>query len=283
MSKRELSETSAAAHPAQSGHAGLLAPEEPAPIRIVNAGGKAPVLLVCDHASRFVPKALGGTLGLDEADMSRHIAWDIGIATVSEELARRLDAPLILSNFSRLVIDPNRTPGIDSSIPTESDGVAIPRNVEMTGEERAAREATFFRPYHAAIARLIEAKLAASGKDGGQDPAFVSMHSFTPMIGGQQRPWQVGILWNEDPRLPVPLMQAFRARGLTVGDNEPYTGRDHHGYTIHSHAEPRGLVNALIELRQDLIDTHAGALEMADTTEAALREAFEAAGVAAAA
>lgn len=272
MSKRELNETREAARLA------LLAPDEPSPIRIVNAGGSSPVLLVCDHASRFVPRALGGTLGLDEADMSRHIAYDIGIAAVSEELSRRLDAPLILSSFSRLVIDPNRTPGIASSIPGESDGIAIPRNLEMAEGEAAAREATFFRPYHAAIARLIEAKIAA-----GEEPAFVSMHSFTPMFGGAQRPWQVGILWNQDPRLPVPLMQAYRARGLTVGDNEPYTGRDYHGYTIHSHAEPRGLVNALIELRQDLIDTQSGALEMAELTEAALREAFAAAGVAAAA
>lgn len=268
MSKRELKQESRAVP-------GLLAPDEPGPIRIVNPGGRAPVVLVCDHASRFVPRSLGGNLGLDEADLSRHIAYDIGIAGVAETLARRLDAPLVLSHFSRLVIDPNRTLGLDSSIPAESDGVAIPRNLELGDAERAARAASFFTPYHAAIARMIEAKLAAD-----QTPAFVSLHSFTPMIGGQQRPWQVGILWNEDPRLPLPLMEAFRARGLTVGDNEPYTGRDNHGYTIHTHAEPRGLPNALIELRQDLIDTPAGVAEMADCVESALGEAFAAAGVA---
>lgn len=271
MSKRELKADSVAAP-------GLLAPDEPGPIRVVNPDGAAPIVLVCDHASRFVPRALGGNLGLDEADLSRHIAYDIGIAGVAESLARRLDAPLVLSHFSRLVIDPNRTLGLPSSIPAESDGVAIPGNLELTDSGREARAATFFRPYHAAIARMIEAKLAS-----GPEPAFVSMHSFTPMFGGQQRPWQVGILWNEDPRLPLPLMEAFRARGLTVGDNEPYTGRDNHGYTIHTHAEPRGLPNALIELRQDLIDTPAGALEMTDCVEGALGEAFAAAGVAAAA
>jgi predicted N-formylglutamate amidohydrolase len=271
MSKRDQT-TDAVAAP------GLLAPDEPAPLRIVNPEGRAPVLLVCDHASRFVPRALGGSLGLDEADLSRHIAYDIGISDVALALARRLDAPLVLSNFSRLVIDPNRTLGLPSSIPAESDGIAIPRNLELSDSEREARAASFFRPYHAAVARMIEAKLAM-----GAEPAFVSLHSFTPMIAGRQRPWQVGILWNRDPRLPAPLMEAFRARGLTVGDNEPYTGRDHHGYTIHYHAEPRGLVNALIELRQDLIDTPAGVAEMTDCVEGALGEAFAAAGVAAAA
>lgn len=276
MSKRDQKSDSVAAP-------GLLAPDEPAPIRIVNPEGKAPILLVCDHASRFVPRSLGGNLGLDEADLSRHIAWDIGIAQVAEALAPRLDAPLVLSNFSRLVIDPNRTLGLGSSIPPESDGVAIPGNQELSEGEREARAASFFRPYHRAVARMIEAKIAATGEIGGPEPAFVSLHSFTPMIAGRQRPWQVGILWNEDPRLPLPLMQAFRARGLTVGDNEPYTGRDHHGYTIHSHAEPRGLINALIELRQDLIDTPAGVAEMTDCVEGALAEALRAAGVAAAA
>ncbi len=272
MSKRELKDSLAP-------HGGLLAPDEPGPLRIVNASGQAPVVLVCDHASRFVPRGLGGNLGLDEADMSRHIAYDIGIAQVAELLARRLDAPLVLSHYSRLIIDPNRQLGLDSSIPAESDGVAIPRNRNLGAREREARAATFFTPYHGAIARIVEAKLATAGKQGGQDPVFVSLHSFTPMIGGQQRPWQVGILWNQDARLPVPLMEAFRARGLTVGDNEPYTGRDNHGYTINVHAEARGLANALIELRQDLIDTPAGVLEMTDCVEAALDEAFAAAGL----
>ena len=271
MSKRELKSE-------QGALPGLLAPDEPAPVEIVNPEGKAPILLVCDHASRFVPRALGGNLGLDEADLSRHIAYDIGIAEVSRALARRLDAPLVLSTFSRLVIDPNRTLGLPSSIPPESDGVAIPLNQDLGEAEREARAATFFRPYHATVARMIEAKIA-----GGQEPSFVSLHSFTPMIAGRQRPWQVGILWNEAPRIAVPLMEAVRARGLTVGDNDPYTGRDHHGYKVHSHAEPRGLVHALIELRQDLIDTPAGVAEMTDCVEGALGEAFAAAGVAAAA
>jgi len=110
---------------------------------------------------------------------------------------------------------------------------------------------------------MLEAMIGR-GAASGQAPAIVSMHSFTPVMKGVERPWEIGILWNRDERLPVPLMARLRARGLTVGDNEPYSGRDNHGYTLHIHAEPRGLANVLIEVRQDLIDTHHGAAEWAD-------------------
>jgi predicted N-formylglutamate amidohydrolase len=240
----------------------LLAPDEPPPFEVYNEAGAAPVLLVCDHASRFVPRALGG-LGLGEMELRRHIAWDIGIAEVTRTLADRLGAPAVLSHFSRLIIDPNR--GLDdlTLIPQLSDGVIVPANRDLSAAASQARIATFHQAYHGAIIRTLEAMIGR-GAESRQAPAIVSMHSFTPVMKGVERPWQIGILWNRDGRLPVPLMARLRARGLIVGDNEPYSGRDNHGYTLHVHAEPRGLANVLIEVRQDLIDTHHGAAEWAE-------------------
>jgi predicted N-formylglutamate amidohydrolase len=232
-----------------------LAPDESPPFEIVNAEGRNPVLLVCDHATRFLPRAYG-TLGLSEAELSRHIAWDIGAAEVTRGLSARLDAPAVLSRFSRLVIDPNRAYDDPTLIPQLSDGVVIPANRDLPPGAAQARIEAFHKPYHDAIDRVLD-RLGARGPA----PAMISMHSFTPVIKGVERPWHVGILWNQDPRLPVPLMAALRAKGLVVGDNEPYSGRDCHGHTLHARAEPRGLANALIEVRQDLIDTHHGAAE----------------------
>ncbi len=233
--------------------AALLADDEPAPVELVNPKGSAPVLLVCDHATRFIPRALD-SLGLDEALLSRHIAWDIGIADVTRRLAAHLDAPAVLSHFSRLIIDPNRALDDPTSIPEISDGVIIPGNRGLTPAAVAARFETFFRPYHEAIADRLDRML-----EHGPAPALVSMHSFTPVMNSEERPWKIGILWNKDPRLPAPLINRFRALGVPVGDNQPYSGQDNHGYTQHRHADARGLANALIEVRQDLIDTHHGA------------------------
>ena len=211
-----------------------------------------------------MPRALGN-LGLDAAQLARHIAWDIGAAEATRELARLLDASALLSGFSRLVIDPNRIAEGPGLIPEISDGIPVPGNRDLTPDQRRQRYETFHQVYHRAVAAELDA-LAARGPG----PAVVSMHSFTPVMVGQERPWQVGILWNRDGRLPLPLMARLRAEGLVVGDNEPYTGRDFHGYTIHTHAEPRRLANVLIELRQDLIDTHHGAAEWAGRIARAL-------------
>ncbi|GAB4374887.1 MAG: N-formylglutamate amidohydrolase [Kiloniellaceae bacterium] len=253
-----------AGSPADAQKSGLLAPDEPRPFELFNGAGAAPVLLLCDHATRFIPRALK-SLGLDEAALTRHIAWDIGIAEVTRHLARKLDAPAVLSHFSRLIVDPNRQLDNPTLMPEISDGTVVPGNRDLTEAERAARVETFFRPYHAAIAGQLDAMMAA-----GRTPVLISMHSFTPIMHGLQRPWQIGILWNRDPRLPKPLMARLRADGLTVGDNEPYSGADGHGYTQHSHGDRRGLANVLIEVRQDLIDTQHGAAAWAERLAGAL-------------
>lgn len=246
--------------------AALLGPDDPPPFTIRRPAGRAPVLLACDHAGRAVPRALD-RLGLDEAALSRHIAWDIGAAAVTRLLAAALDAPAVLGGFSRLVIDCNRDPADPTSIPTVSDGVTIPRNHALSAADRAARAAAIFRPYHAAIAARLDEALAE-----GIVPAFIAIHSFTPAMSGVARPWHVGVLWDEDPRLPVPLLEALRAEpGLVVGDNQPYSAREPAGYTVRRHAERRGLAHVAVELRQDLVADAAGAAEWAGRLAAALR------------
>lgn len=236
----------------------LLAPGEPGPVRILNPGAATPVLLVCDHASNFIPRGLAD-LGLDHVALGRHVAWDIGAAEVTERLAQQLEATAILSHFSRLIVDPNRDPADPSSMPERSDDVAIPANRALPAAERERRLATFFRPYQAALTAEFARRHAR-----GEITALLSIHSFTPVMAGFVRPWEVGVLWNEDGRIALPLMEMLRQQGIAVGDNEPYSGRDHHGYTTHTHADAAGLPNVLLEIRQDLIDTHRGAVQWAD-------------------
>ena len=236
----------------------LLGPGDPPAAEIVNPAGGTPLLFLCDHASNAIPEALA-RLGLDESILRLHVAWDIGAAEVARRLAARFDAPLVLSGYSRLVVDCNRRPGHPASIPAESDGVTIPGNRRLDDDAVERRRAACFQPYHDAIDRML-AGFAARGVV----PAVLSVHSFTPVFGGATRPWHAGVLWNRDPRIPTPLLAALRADPrIVVGDNEPYDARDDHGYSMKRHAEAAGLPHALIEIRQDLIDTRHGAEDWA--------------------
>jgi predicted N-formylglutamate amidohydrolase len=243
----------------------ILGADDPPPVERARDEGAAAVLLTCDHASNAVPRSLAG-LGLGAAELGRHIGWDIGAANVTRRLAALLDAPAILAGYSRLVIDCNRDPGDRSSIPETSDNVPIPGNLGLDEEARAARRREIFAPYHAASETWTADRLAR-----GTVPALVSVHSFTPVMGGTARPWHVGILWDSDPRIPQPLLAALKAdRTLVVGDNEPYSAREPQGYTVRHHAALRGLPHVAIELRQDLIADDAGARRWADILAAAL-------------
>ena len=222
-------------------------------------------MLTCDHASAAIPAALAG-LGLAAGAVQEHIGWDIGAAEATRRLAPLLDAPAVLSGFSRLVVDCNRDLDDPSSMPEISDGIAVPGNRNLSPQARATRVAACFAPYHAAIAARLDAFLAA-----GIVPALVSIHSFTPAMNGVARPWHIGILWNQDPRLALPLLAALRADAtLTVGDNEPYSAREPAGYTVRHHAEARGLPHVAIELRQDLVANAEGAGAWAQRLAAAL-------------
>jgi len=209
------------------------------------------LLLCCDHASHHVPPALG-QLGLPPEELTRHIGWDIGAAAVAQGLSRRLKATAVLSGVSRLVIDCNRPLGHPTSICAESDGTLVPGNQALSAEDRAGR-AAWYHPYHAALAGQLDRLEQAGGV-----AALIAIHSFTPHMGGNARPWHVGVLWNRDPRLAVPLIEALRRRGdLVVGDNEPYSGRLAN-HTVDTHGGAQGRPHVSIEIRQDLLAAAAG-------------------------
>lgn len=226
----------------------LLAAGEVAPVTVHNAQGTSPFLLVADHAGNAMPRALG-RLGIAPAECERHIAWDIGIAGLGRLLADALDAILIQQNYSRLVIDCNRPPGSPTSIPQISEHTPIPGNVGLSETDRAARARAIFWPYHVRIAAELDRR-----KEADRLSILIALHSFTPVFKGVARSWQVGVLYNRDPRLSHRLMALLKAEnGLVVGDNEPYSVSDATDYTIPVHSERRGLHHALIEIRQDLL------------------------------
>jgi len=233
----------------------------------------APLVFLCDHASNAVP-ARYGDLGLGAEQFARHIAWDIGAGALTRALAAAFGAPAFLGRWSRLLVDLNRGAEDPTIVMRLSDGAIIPGNAGADAAEIAERIARYHRPYHRAIAAAIDASLGA-----GTAPTLVSMHSFTPAWKGDPRPWHVGILWDRDPRLAVPLLEAFRAEpGLVVGDNEPYHGALEDD-TMWTHGTQRGLPHALIEIRQDLIETAAGVARMTDIVGRALRRALAQAGL----
>lgn len=214
------------------------------------AGG---LVILCDHASNAIPDEYE-RLGLPEAELQRHIAYDIGAAEVTVRLAALTGAPAVMSTFSRLVIDPNRGPDDPTLVMKLSDGAIVQGNARADDAEVERRLERFYRPYDHAVGAVIDAALAR-----GRPPAILSIHSFTPAWKGVPRPWHVTVLWDADPRLPIPLLGALAAPGdVVVGDNEPYDGALA-GDTVNRHATRRGLANALIEVRQDLIADAAGA------------------------
>lgn len=212
-------------------------------------------IFLCDHAESRLPAAYG-SLGLPPAEFERHIAYDPGARAVTVGLAERLGAPAVMTTFSRLLIDPNRSEDDPTLIMRLSDGAIVPGNHRVDAAERARRLERYYAPYHAEIERTIERSLAT-----GVVPVLVSVHSFTPVWRGRGRPWQIGILWDADPRLARPLVEKLSEDpDLVVGDNEPYSGaliRD----TMYRHGTGRGLAHGLLELRQDLIGHEAGASE----------------------
>ena len=228
----------------------LLATDDPPPFSVVNEKGRAPLLLLCDHASKAVPKALRD-LGISEAELSRHIGWDIGGLDAAIALSEALDAPLVASGYSRLVIDCNRWPGGEGSTPEVSDDTVVPANRRLTKEQVEARAEACFWPYHREVDRLLDDMTA-----GGRDVCLLVMHSFTPVMKGFVRPWHVGVLWNDDPRLPAPLLAELRRDAqLVVGDNEPYSARASYEYTLNAHARSRAIPHCSLEVRQDLMST----------------------------
>ena len=236
------------------------------PYRSIEGDLRTGILILCDHAENTIPDSYAN-LGLRSGDLNRHIAYDLGAAPVAERLAELLSAPALLSRFSRLLIDPNRGLDDPTLIMQISDGLVVPGNAALDEAAIAARVARYYTPYHQAIERAIDAGIAA-----GKPPVVVSVHSFTQAWKGVPRPWSVGVLWDKDPRLALPLLECLRTiPGILVGDNAPYTGQLK-GDTLYRHGTRRGLAHALIEVRQDLILGPEGHAEWATRLAEVLRK-----------
>jgi predicted N-formylglutamate amidohydrolase len=231
--------------------------EEFPPFEVINPTGSSSLLIACDHADNRIPGHLAG-LGLDAEYLERHIAYDIGAMQVAKRLSDVFDAPLLLATCSRLVIDLNRHLHDPSSILEESDGVVIPGNLNLNDEMRNYRIERYFDPYHMQYQEMVTGQIAKHER-----PIILSVHSFTPTMNGRARPWEIGVLWDQDEVLAMQLIESLqKVTGFNIGDNKPYHATDPHGYAQVTHAHERGVEFALLEIRQDLISDSDGQAEI---------------------
>lgn len=236
-------------------------------VRLTNGGGRGIYVLTCDHASNFMPPEFDH-LGLPPAEFDRHIAWDPGALGVARGMAEALDATLIETCISRLVLDCNRPLDAPDLILPVSETTSIPGNQDLSREEREARIARCWQPFHNMVDAVIEERLAR-----GLETRLVSIHSFNPIYKGIDRPWQVGVIHDDDTRLAQPLISALsHVVGLNVGDNQPYSPADRVYFTLERHARSRGLPCAMIEIRNDEIADAAGEQKWAELLSALLAQ-----------
>lgn len=225
----------------------LLGPEDKAPFYVLNEDSALPYIIVCEHAGRNVPQSLDN-LGLDDEDFNCHYAVDLGAKEMTEALSVELGAMTVVANYSRLVVDLNRRSDHAAAFPTSAEGKDVPVNVAMTEEGRQARLDEIYTPFHSRIREWIDAKI-----ESGIVPAIISIHSYTPVFFGVPRPWEIGILWAQDKRMPGPFINYFKDKGYVVGDNEPYDARILRGGTMEIHGDGRKIPNLLVEYRNDLL------------------------------
>lgn len=236
----------------------LLSVDEPGPFKVLNPLCEQPILLVCDHASCRFPASLGD-MGLDPFARRCHLAVDIGAGPLTEQLAASLGVTSVLAQYSRLIIDCNRELMDPGAFLQFGDGVLIPGNRALSQADKDLRAEAIYWPYHNAISQQIQ-RLT----DIGAAPAFVTVHSFTPVMDGVARPWQMGVLWDTDTSLRDIFLEGFRAAGYVVGDNEPYSGKAPQDFTIDHHAQAAGIPHVGIEIRQDMIDSDDGVKMIAE-------------------
>ena len=223
------------------------------PVVAENPAGAGPFVILCDHASNRIPEAYQ-SFGFAEEALQTHIAWDPGALAVARLLSTKLDAPLLWPDVSRLIIDCNRAADASSLIVIESEGRPVPANRGLSEEERSRRLANIHAPYHAAIDTCLARRMA-----DGRPTALIAIHSFTPVYFGKARPWQIGILFDDDRRLADFLIRELKTdKALSIGINQPYSPADGVYYTLSRHASPRGLPAVMIEIRNDEISGEAG-------------------------
>ena len=232
--------------------------------RVENPEGSSSVLLVCEHASADMPSEFH-SLGLDEDALQSHIAWDPGALRCARSMSQRLDASLVYSTVSRLIYDCNRPPEAASAMPERSEDTQVPGNARLTNAQRQARTAQFYRPFESLLTRTLNAR--------DHRTAIVTIHSFTPVYRGQNRSVEIGILHDDDSRLADAMIDV--AAGYDVQRNAPYGPGDGVTHTLRHHALPRGLLNVMIEIRNDLIATPEQCEQMGNVLADWLREAMK--------
>ena len=243
----------------------LLEADEAHPAELINEMGASPFVLICEHASNLLPRNLG-LLGLGEADLMRHIAYDIGSASTARMLSRLLDAPLILQRYSRLAYDCNRPPENLGAIPERSEIFEVPGNKNLSAADKLARVTEIARPFHAAIENHLDMRAA-----NGQRAIAVSIHSFTKTYNGKDRAVELGLLFDRDAWLANQLVKSYP--DLNVQLNEPYGPKDGVLHLMNLHAAPRGLHHLMIEIRNDLIETERGQQQWAQRLSVPLMKA----------
>ncbi|MGR6468911.1 N-formylglutamate amidohydrolase [Rhizobium sp. PAMB 3182] len=253
-------------------HAGLLARSEGDPVGVVNPGGAGDILIVCEHASSRLPASVGD-LGLTDEVLKSHVAWDPGALAVAERLSVAFDAPLVYQQFSRLVYDCNRPPESPGAMPEVSEIYDIPGNRNLSEQERNARVEALYLPFHSRVEDVIAAREAAA-----RGTVLVTMHSFTPVYFGKQREVEIGILHDDDARLADRMLSACTDADspYRVRRNEPYGPADGVTHTLNLHAKARGMLNVMIEVRNDLIADAAGQDKAAGFLEDLLKQALQA-------
>lgn len=244
--------------------------DEPAPVVVENPHGAGRVLLVCEHASHTLP-ARYGTLGLGEDVLKSHIAWDPGALAVARLLSQSLDATLIYQNYSRLIYDCNRPPESASAMPVISEIYNIPGNLALDDAERFARTAALYIPFQSGVRDLIDDRAEA-----GVETVVVTVHSYTPVYHGKQREVEIGLLHDADARLVDAMLEHTKASNFRVERNEPYGPQDGVTHTLRLHALPFGLLNVMIEVRNDLIENEEGQRAAADFLSGLLKKAIAA-------
>ncbi|MCR6499991.1 N-formylglutamate amidohydrolase [Shinella sp. CPCC 101442] len=251
---------------------GILTGEEGDPVALENASARGRVILVCEHASRLLPKSLG-TLGLSQEALASHIAWDPGALAVARRMAKSLDAALIFQRFSRLVYDCNRPPESPAAMPEKSEVFDVPGNAGLDQAARDARTEALYLPFRETLAQLVKGRVAE-----GRAPVLVTMHSFTPVYFGKPREVEIGILHDADTRIADGMLAAAKTAGLyMVRRNEPYGPEDGVTHTLREHGLANGLPNVMIEVRNDLIRDEVGQGVVADYLAGLLSESLPAA------
>ena len=228
-------------------------------VEVLNPAGESPVVLVCEHASSFIPPELQD-LGLASADRLSHAAWDPGALAVARRMAERLDAKLVASNVSRLVYDCNRPPSAPDAMPARSELVVVPGNAELDDVARQARADTYYHPFRKTLADTIKTTAAR-----GATPVIVTVHSFTPVYHGHPRTVEIGILHDSDTRLADGMLEAAQGSAFVVQRNEPYGPENGVTHTLKEHGLPFGYANVMLEVRNDLIGSDRQQRDMGDT------------------